>query len=97
MFPIKKTDFKIVKLYQLWWWWYGCNGSSDDNDVKDYGDNEINNSWSNDHEVVDHKDDNDVDNDDNNLIKYRVLKLLCIYMGRFFRFLPSFCYMFWNL
>ena len=38
---IKKTDFKIVKLYQLWWWWYYCNGNSDDNGVKDYGDNEL--------------------------------------------------------
>ena len=41
MCGIKKTDFKIVKLYQLWWWWYYCNGNSDDNDVKDYGDNDI--------------------------------------------------------
>ena len=96
MWLIKKTDFKMVKLYQIWWWWYDCNGNSDDNDVKDYGDNEINNSWSNDHEVIDHKYDNDVHNDDNNLIKYWVFKLLCIYMW-FFRFLPSFCCFFWNL
>ena len=41
---IKKTDFKIIKLYQLWWWWYYCNGNSDDSDVKDYGNKDINNS-----------------------------------------------------
>ena len=30
---------------------YDCSGNSDDDDVTDYGDNDINNSYSNDHEV----------------------------------------------
>ena len=44
----------------------------------------------------DHKDDNDVHNDDNNLIKYWMLRLLRIYTWRFFKFFPSFCYIFWK-
>ena len=42
---IKKADFKIMKVISIMMMViYDCNGNSGANDVKDYGDNDVNNS-----------------------------------------------------